>query len=142
MREKKILSIDAQGGGLGRQLITEIRKTDPKIHITAVGTNSAATLAMLKAGADEAATGENAVVVTSRDADVILGPVGIVIADSMLGEITPKMATAAAQSKACKILIPFNSCNIHIAGVNGISTGVLMQGALKELHAFLQEDKD
>lgn len=142
MREKKILIIDAQGGGLGRQLITEIRKTDPKIHITAVGTNSAATLAMLKAGADEAATGENAVVVTSRDADVILGPVGVVIADSMLGEITPKMAAAAAQSKACKILIPFNSCNIHIAGVNGISTGVLMQGALKELHAFLQEDKD
>lgn len=142
MRKKKILIIDAQGGGLGRQLITEIRKTDPKIHITAVGTNSTATLAMLKAGADEAATGENAVVVTSRDADVILGPVGIVIADSMLGEITPKMAASAAQSKACKILIPFNGCNIHIAGVNGISTGALMQGALKELHAFLQEDKD
>ncbi|MBP5331283.1 MAG: DUF3842 family protein, partial [Lachnospiraceae bacterium] len=86
-----ILIIDAQGGGIGKQLISEIRKDIPDAHILAVGTNSAATMAMLKAGADEAATGENPVVVASKKADIIIGPIGIVIADSMLGEITPLM---------------------------------------------------
>ena len=103
-----ILVMDAQGGGIGRQLITLIRKELPDAEVTAVGTNSAATAAMLKAGAHQAATGENAVLVCSRRADVIVGPVGIVIADAMMGEVTQAMAAAVAQSDATRILIPFS----------------------------------
>ena len=94
-----VLIIDAQGGGIGRQLVAAMKKRFPKQMITAVGTNSAAASAMLKAGADQAATGENAVVVCSRNADLIIGPVGIVIADALLGEITPAMAVAVGQSR-------------------------------------------
>ena len=84
-----VLVVDAQGGGLDRQLITTIRKTMSDLHILAVGTNTAATSAMLKAGADEAATGENSILVASRKADFIIGPIGMVIANAMPGEITP-----------------------------------------------------
>ena len=96
----KVLVIDGQGGGLGRQLVTALKAYAPDIEVLAVGTNSTATNAMLKAGADQAATGENSVLAASRQADVIMGPVGIVIADSMLGEITPAMAVAVGQSTA------------------------------------------
>ena len=89
-----ILVIDAQGGGIGKQIVSALKKRYPEQYITAVGTNSLATSAMLKAGADVAATGENPVIVCSRKADVIVGPVGIVIADALLGEITAAMATA------------------------------------------------
>ena len=102
----EILVIDGQGGGLGRQLVAAVKKAVPQAVVTAIGTNSAATSAMLKAGADRAATGENAVVVGCRRADVILGPIGIVMADALLGEITPAMAQAVAQSDARRILIP------------------------------------
>ena len=101
-----ILVIDAQGGGIGRQLVSAIKESIPDAVVTAVGTNVMATSAMLKAGADKAATGENAVVVNSKRADVIVGPIGIVIADALLGEITPLMAKAVAQSSAKRILIP------------------------------------
>lgn len=128
-----ILVIDAQGGGIGRQLITAIRQNRKDADITAVGTNSAATSAMLKAGADHAATGENAVVVCCRKADIIVGPVGIVIADSLSGEITPRMAVAVAQSNAKRILIPFNHCNNVIVGVTDFSTGKLIESAVAEI---------
>jgi prephenate dehydrogenase len=95
-----VLIVDGQGGGIGRQLVEAVKAAGIPCFITAVGTNTTATAAMLKAGADQAATGENAVVVCSRDADVIAGPVGIAIADSLLGEITPKMALAIGQSRA------------------------------------------
>ena len=106
-----ILVIDAQGGGLGKQLIAALRKNFPDMDITAVGTNTMATAVMLKAGATHAATGENAVVVGCRKADIIIGPLAIVIADSMLGEITPAIAKAVGQSDAVRILIPFNNCS-------------------------------
>ena len=130
----KILIIDAQGGGIGKQLITEIKKNIPGADITAVGTNTVATSAMLKAGADRAATGENAVVVNSRRADVIIGPVGIVIADAMLGEITPKMANAVAQSDAKRILIPVNHCDNIVVGVADLNIGKLIQAVIEELN--------
>ena len=112
----EILVIDGQGGGLGRQLVAAVKKAVPQVVVTAIGTNSAATSAMLKAGADRAATGENAVVVNCRSADIIVGPIGIVVADALLGEITPAMATAIGISKAYKILIPVNRCNHYIVG--------------------------
>ena len=115
----EILVIDGQGGGLGRQLVAAVKKAVPQAVVTAIGTNSVATSVMLKAGADRAATGENAVVVGCRRADVILGPIGIVMADALLGEITPAMAQAVAQSDARRILIPANRCDTLVVGVSG-----------------------
>ena len=89
-----ILVIDGQGGQLGGQMIKLLQGNFPELNIIAVGTNATATASMIKAGANQGATGENPVIVASRKADVIIGPVGIVIADSLLGEITPKMAVA------------------------------------------------
>ena len=132
-----ILVIDAQGGGFGKQLISAIKREFPDVGITAVGTNSVATGAMLKAGADHGATGENAVVVGARKADIIAGPIGIVIADSLYGEITPKMALAVAQSGAKRILIPFNHCDNIIAGVSDLSVGRLIQSAVEEMRKIL-----
>ena len=132
-----IMVVDAQGGGLGKQLITLIRKELPNVHIIAVGTNSVASSTMLRAGADEAATGENSVRVVSKKVDVIIGPVGMVIADAMLGEITKEMAYAIAQSPAKRIMIPFNNCNNYIAGTSEISTGKLIADAVSKLKAEL-----
>ncbi len=127
----KILVIDAQGGGIGRQLVTGIKENIKDAFVTAVGTNSAATSAMLKAGADVAATGENAVKVGARKADVIVGPIGIVIADSLYGEITPEMAVAVGSSDAKKVLIPINHCDNVIAGVPDLSVGRLIESAVR-----------
>ena len=128
-----ILIVDAQGGGVGRQLVAAVRQELPQSRVTAVGANSAATAAMLKAGADQGATGENAVVVACRQADVILGPIGIVIADAMLGEITPRMAAAVAQSGAKRILIPFDHCDNIIVGVPETSMKNLVRQAVETL---------
>lgn len=136
---KTIMVFDAQGGGLGRQLIASIRKEIPGVYIIATGTNSAATGAMLKAGADEGATGENAVRVVSRKADYIIGPIGMIIADAMLGEITPAMAAAIAQSAAGRIMIPFSSCDNYIAGVSDFSTGRLLADAVRQLKSSLTD---
>ena len=132
-RQLNILIIDAQGGGIGRLLVSAIRQELPGANLTAVGGNSAATAAMLKAGADQGATGENAVVVACRSADVILGPIGIVIADAMLGEITPKMAAAVAQSGAKRILIPFEHCDNIVVGVRDGSMKARVQEAVAVL---------
>lgn len=128
-----VLIIDAQGGGVGRQLVGAVKQELPRAHVTAVGTNTAATSAMLKAGADEAATGENAVVVCCRKADVILGPIGIILADALLGEITPKMAAAVAQSPAKRILIPFNHVDNVIVGLQNLTVAQLLEQAVEEL---------
>lgn len=128
-----ILVMDAQGGGIGKQVVAAVRKRFPAVTITAVGTNTAATSAMLRAGADEGATGENAVVVCCRRADVIIGPVGIVIADALLGEVTPRMAVAVGQSAAKRILIPVNHCANFIAGVADLSVGRLVDSVVAEL---------
>ena len=135
MKDPTILVIDAQGGGLGKQLILGIKKDLAQATVLAVGTNAAATAAMLKAGADAAATGENAVSVACRKADVIIGPIGMVIADAMLGEITPAMAKAVAQANAVRILIPFNNCDNYVAGTSETSTGKLIADAVAKLRA-------
>lgn len=132
----KILVVDAQGGGFGKQLVSLIRQEIPEAEIMAVGTNSVASTAMLKAGAHHAATGENAVVVGARKADIIVGPIGIVIADSLYGEITPAMALSIAQSNAKRILIPSNHCDNIIAGVSDLSVGRLISAAVSEIKKF------
>lgn len=126
-----ILVIDGQGGGLGRQLIQELKETCADAEIVAVGTNSMATGAMLKAGAKLAATGENAVIVCSKKADVIVGPIGIVIADSMLGEITPAMAAAIGKSRAKRVLIPMNVCDNIIVGVSAQPVSAHVKDAVR-----------
>lgn len=133
-----LLVIDGQGGQLGSQIIKAILNKYSDITITAVGTNSIATATMLKAGAKNAATGENPVVVACRKADVIIGPIGIVIADALSGEITPKMATAVSQSNATRILIPINKCENLIAGVPNLSTTALIEDALAKLDTIRQ----
>lgn len=131
--QNNILVIDGQGGGIGRQLIEELRKSFPGAKITAVGTNSTATMAMLKSGPDNAATGENAVIVGCRTADYIIGPIGIAIADSLWGEVTPAMAAAVGSSGARRVLIPFNHCNNVIVGVADLNLGRLIQAAVEQI---------
>ena len=113
----KILVIDGQGGKMGAALTDQIKKNMPDAEVVAVGTNSLATSAMLRAGADAAATGENPVVVNCTWADVIVGPIGIILANALWGEITPKMAAAVSECVAKKILIPVNRCSVSVVGV-------------------------
>ena len=136
---KKIVVIDAQGGGLGKQLITNIKEELEDIRIIAVGTNSIATSAMLKAGADVAATGENAVAVNARDADIIVGPIGIIIADAMYGEVTPTIANAVSSSSAKKVLIPFNQYEIFIVGVQEQNVKAFVKETIEQLKKVLKE---
>ena len=129
----KVLVIDGQGGGLGRQLVSALAAACPEAELTAVGTNSLAANAMLKAGASRAATGENAVVVNCRRADVIVGPIGIVIADALLGEITPAMAAAVCQSGARRVLVPINHCENYVVGVPDQPVSQLVTAAARKV---------
>ena len=133
-----ILVIDGQGGQLGGQLIKSLKVNFEDMKITAVGTNVAATATMLKAGADQAATGENPVVVACRKADVIFGPIGIVIADSLLGEITPQMAVAVGQADAVKILLPVNKCDNLVAGITQVSTAAILEDVIEKVKKVLE----
>lgn len=133
-----ILVMDAQGGGIGKQVVTAVRTRFPDVTITAVGTNARGDDRDAPRGADEGATGENAAVVCCRRADVIIGPVGIVIADAMLGEVTPRMAVAVGQSAAKRILIPVNHCANFIAGVADMSVGRLVDSVVAELEKTIR----
>ena len=131
--EMHILIIDGQGGKIGKLLIEGVREKLPKAEITAIGTNSIATSNMLKANPDYAATGANPVIVAARTADVIVGPIGIVIADSLIGEITADMAVAVGRSKAKKVLIPLNKCDNIVAGVMPLSMNELVVNAMEQI---------
>lgn len=113
----KIMIMDGQGGGVGRSLVEELRAAYPEAELIAVGTNATATANMMKGGTTLGATGENAVVCNSSRVDVIVGPIGIVMANAMLGEITPKMAEAVASSGARILLLPMSRCNATVMGV-------------------------
>ena len=136
-----VMVVDGQGGRLGASLTEKIKKTCPEAEVLAIGTNSAATAAMLKAGADEGATGENPVRVASKRADVITGPVGIIMADSLLGEVTAKMAESITAAGAKKVLIPMNKCNTLIAGINGETVSDLTEDAVKKICRLAAEEK-
>lgn len=115
---KQICIIDGQGGGIGSATIKKLRECfEDSIDIIALGTNAIATTQMLKAKANRGASGENAIVQTVKKVDVIIGPIGIIMANSMMGEVTPAMAAAIASSPAKKILIPLSQENIEIAGL-------------------------
>ena len=135
----EILVIDGHGGGLGKLIISALKEENAGYHIHAVGVNSIATAAMLKAGADTAATGENAVIVGCRNADIIAGPIGIVIADSMHGEITPAMAVAIGQARAKRVLVPMNQCDNVIVGVLDQPVGQAVQGVARSIRQIANE---
>lgn len=137
-RETLVVIIDGQGGGVGRALTEAVKKTYPAVHVRAVGTNALATAAMLKAGAAEGATGENAVIYNARQADVLLGPIGILAANGLLGEVTPRMAEAIGGSDAVKILLPSQRCSIRLAVGPGQSMQVYLEDAMRLLGEELQ----
>ncbi|MDR1027995.1 MAG: DUF3842 family protein [Clostridiales Family XIII bacterium] len=120
---KTIMVVDGQGGGLGKAIIERVKKSNPGAYVIGVGANSIAASVMLKAGADDVATGENAVIYNAGQADYIIGPIGIISANSMLGEISPAIATAIASAPGLKLLIPMNKCNLYVPGVreNGLN---------------------
>ena len=129
-----IVVIDGQGGGIGKRLIeTLVPKLPATAEIIAVGTNSIATSAMLKAGASAAATGENPVLVNCTSADIITGPMGIVLANAMYGEITPAMAVAVGASSAQKVLVPVDRCNTHIAGTKEMTLAQYIEDAVQNI---------
>ena len=132
-----ILIIDGQGGQLGAQLIKAITARFADITITAVGTNATATASMIKAGAKQAATGENPVIVACRKADVFFGPIGIVIADSLYGEVTPQMAVAVGQADATRILIPMNKCENLVAGVHDFTVTAMIEDVVTRLEKII-----
>ncbi len=136
---KKITIIDGQGGKMGKTIVEQLKKQFPQQEILAVGTNSTATAAMLKAGADYGATGENPVIVAARDSDLIIGPIGIVIADSLHGEITPAMAMAVGQSHAKQLLMPVNRCNHHVIGTDPMSLNEIIALLIDEFRKFKKE---
>ena len=137
----KVAVIDGQGGRMGQMIIERIRSQSIPCELTAIGTNSIATSVMLKAGAVAGATGENPVIAACRRADVIIGPVGIIAADSLLGEVTPKMAAAVGQSAAKKLLLPVNMCDIVIIGTSALSLGRLIEEAVEELGRISNEPR-
>ncbi|MBQ8086944.1 MAG: DUF3842 family protein [Clostridia bacterium] len=129
----RVLIIDGQGGGIGKALIERVRARLPEAEVWAVGANAIATSAMLKAGAQQAATGENAVRVACRDADVIAGPIGIVLADAMMGEITPAMAAAVASAPVRKVLVPVQKCSAYVAGTRQTPLITLVEDAVNAI---------
>ncbi|MEG0803559.1 MAG: DUF3842 family protein, partial [Pygmaiobacter sp.] len=133
----KIVVIDGQGGSLGKALIERLKKELPEHTLLAIGTNSIATSAMLRAGADQVATGENPVLVACRSADIITGPLGILAADSLLGEITPAMALAVGQSSAVKVLLPVSRCHVVIAGAQNLSLNDCLLRAVEEIKTLV-----
>ncbi len=133
----KITIIDGQGGRIGRTVIEQLKKRHGDLELYAVGTNSIATAEMLKAGADYGATGDNAVIVNAADSDIIAGPIGIVFANALLGEITPAIATAIGASKAFKVLIPVNRCNHYVAGCVEAPMSDLIRNAIEKIESML-----
>lgn len=137
-----ILIIDGQSGRMGAQLIEGLRKAglNEKHVVTAIGTNALATSAMLKAGADQAATGENAVLVQCKKADIIAGPLGIVLADALLGEITPQMAVAVGQSDARRVLLPVTQCKSTVVGTGNMTRAQLVDEAAARIIMLCTEN--
>ncbi|MBR2827388.1 MAG: DUF3842 family protein [Erysipelotrichaceae bacterium] len=132
----KILVIDGQGGKMGKAIVEQLVKAGHRDDVIAVGTNAVATAAMIKSGV-AGATGENPVKVNAAKADYIIGPMGIIAANSLLGEITPAMALAVSESNARKLLIPVSKCNIQVMGTVDKS----MNDYIMEICEYLDEEE-
>jgi hypothetical protein len=135
----KLCVIDGMGGKIGAQIISQVRERFPDLEIYALATNAVAAHQMLKAGANKGASGENAIVVTVREVDIIIGPLAIVIPNSMMGELTPKMAEAIASSRAEKILLPITYPKINLIGTEEKPLPHLMEEGIDLLVKLIEE---
>lgn len=133
--------VDGQGGGIGKAIVEKVKKAFPELNVIALGTNAVATGQMLRAGADEGATGENAIVHNMQHVDIVLGVIGILNANSMMGELTPAMATAIGGSHTYKILLPINRCHIHVVSVEDMPLGAHIDNAVTALSEYIKENK-
>lgn len=136
-----IMVVDGQGGGIGKALIERLKTAvDAEHELIAVGTNAMATMGMMKGGAKNIATGENAVIYNAKRADVIVGSIGIVSANAMLGELSPAMSAAIGESNAVKILIPLNRCGLRVAGVATDSLPAMMDDAVRMVVDYINKN--
>jgi len=130
---KRICVIDGQGGGIGSAIIRKIKETfGESVEIIALGTNAIATAQMIKARANRGASGENSIVQTVQQMDVIIGPIGIIMAHAMLGEVTPAMAEAISRSPAKKILLPLSQENVEIPGIENMPLPRLIEVLIEQ----------
>ena len=135
----RIAVVDGQGGGIGRSIVERVKKEFPELTVTALGTNSTATGQMMKAGADEGATGENAIVHNMQHVDVVMGVIGILSANAMMGELSPAMVTAIGGSHTMKILLPINRCHIHVVSVEDAPLSVHLDNAIIALREYISD---
>ncbi|MDD2190315.1 MAG: DUF3842 family protein [Eubacteriales bacterium] len=134
----RIAVVDGQGGGIGRAIVDKLKTALPDVEVIALGTNSAATGQMLKAGADEGATGENAIVHNMKSVDIVIGVIAIINANSMMGELSPKMARAIGESSAFKVLLPINRCNIRVVSVEDAPLSVHLDNAIRFIKEYVK----
>lgn len=132
--------VDGQGGGIGKALVAGIKEALPEVRVVALGTNSAATGQMLRAGADDGATGENAIIHNMNYVDIVAGVIGILNANSMMGELTPAMAASIGGSDTYKVLLPINRCHIHVVSVEEAPLGVHIENAVKAIKEYIAEN--
>jgi hypothetical protein len=137
-RRMRIAVVDGQGGGIGRAIVEKVRAAIPDAEILALGTNSAATGQMLRAGADDGATGENAIIHNMKSVDIVVGVIAIINANSMLGELSPGMAQAIGESRAFKVLLPINRCNIHVVSVQDAPLSVHLDNAINVIREYVR----
>ena len=133
----KIAVVDGQGGGIGRAIVEKLKAAMPNVEVIALGTNSAATGQMMRAGADDGATGENAIVHNMKYVDIVVGVIAIINANSMMGELSPRMAQAVGESRAFKVLLPINRCNIHVVSVEDAPLGVHLDNAVHAIREYV-----
>lgn len=141
-KKLKIAVVDGKGGGIGKTLIERIREENLDAEILALGTNSAATRNMMKSGADQGATGENAIIYNAGKVDIIVGVLGLLISNSMLGEVSYKIAEAIGESQALKVLIPLEKCNVSLTNSNNLSLKDNIDNAAKIIKKYIEKNKN
>lgn len=137
----KILVLDGQGGKMGKTVVEHLKASFPEQELIAIGTNSIATSTMLKAGADKGATGENPIVYNSADADIIIGPIGMIVANSLLGEVTPRIAAAVGGCRAAKILIPSSKCNSYVVSTQNLNLSEYVSLVVAKAREIISESQ-
>lgn len=135
----RIAVVDGQGGGIGRAIVEKLKAAMPDVEVVALGTNSSATGQMMRAGADDGATGENAIVHNMKYVDIVVGVIAIINANSMMGELSPRMAQAVGESRAFKVLLPINRCNIHVVSVEDAPLGVHLDNAVRVIQEYVRK---